>query len=408
MGAAVSRPSLDERHGKRFTQSLMLPGVDRRWAAVLGGLFFVAITAGRFALGDDPANAFLILYVLPIALLAIEFGLVAGIAGAALAIALFAGWQVVEGQPVTAVGYVTRATAFLVVGAWLGLMSDKRGEAETRSARWFEMANAMLCELDLKGCFTRLNDEWTTTLGYSERELRSRPLTDFVHPDELEATIVTAARLVARPSEVVDLENRIRAKDGSWHWLLWSARSDERHIYAVAKDISGRKAHETAREQLLERTAAMARTDALTGLPNRRAWDEQLYHELAHASRHGHTVTVAVADIDHFKRYNDTFGHQAGDALLRDVGNAWWLALRLSDFIARYGGDEFAILLPACPPEIASQVVQRMRDAMPSDHTCSVGLAIWDGDEAAESVVARADAALYEAKRGGRDQASVL
>jgi diguanylate cyclase (GGDEF)-like protein/PAS domain S-box-containing protein len=158
------------------------------------------------------------------------------------------------------------------------------------------------------------------------------------------------------------------------------------------------------RAELLTRMAEMARTDDLTGLPNRRAWDDELNRELARSRRSGELFSVAMLDLDRFKEFNDTHGHQAGDQLLRYAGTTWRRAVRITDFIARYGGEEFALLLPGCPPGSASDVVERVRAVTPMGQTCSGGIAVWDREESAGDLVARADVALYEAKRTGRDR----
>ncbi len=111
-----------------------------------------------------------------------------------------------------------------------------------------------------------------------------------------------------------------------------------------------------------------------------------------------------MLDLDHFKDYNDRQGHQAGDRLLKQLAGAWSNELRASDTLARYGGEEFALLLPTCSPERAIDVVGRLREATPDGQTCSAGIAAWDGTEAAAELIERADRALYEAKRAGRDR----
>jgi len=158
------------------------------------------------------------------------------------------------------------------------------------------------------------------------------------------------------------------------------------------------------RAELLARMEDMARTDELTGLPNRRAWDGELSRELARARRRDERLSVAMIDLDHFKEFNDAHGHQAGDQVLEQAGGAWRAAVRDADLVARYGGEEFVALLPGCPPDSATDVVERMRAVTPMGQTCSAGIAIWDGEESADELVARADAALYAAKRGGRDR----
>ncbi|MGI8579888.1 MAG: diguanylate cyclase [Solirubrobacteraceae bacterium] len=149
----------------------------------------------------------------------------------------------------------------------------------------------------------------------------------------------------------------------------------------------------------------MARTEELTGLPNRRAWDETLPRELARARRNGLPLCVALLDVDHFKEYNDEHGHQAGDELLRDTATRWRAALRTSDFLARFGGDEFIALLPDCTVEQGVGLVERLRTASP--RPASVGLAQWTGTETGDDLVRRADAALYSAKTRGRDRLEI-
>ena len=151
----------------------------------------------------------------------------------------------------------------------------------------------------------------------------------------------------------------------------------------------------------------LARIDPLTGLANRRWWDEEIRRELARAHRDGGSACVAILDLDHFKAYNDMRGHQEGDQLLTRVGAGWLAAVRESDFIARYGGEEFAIILRGCGLAEALPVVERIRTAIGDGLTCSAGLAQWDRTETAEALVRRADAALYRAKDAGRDRVKV-
>ena len=175
-------------------------------------------------------------------------------------------------------------------------------------------------------------------------------------------------------------------------------------IRSVAQDVTEQRMMENERERLLAKVAALARTDALTGLPNRRAWDEELRREAARAERHGHGYTVAIVDLDHFKAYNDRFGHPAGDELLRTIGTRWRTALRATDIVARYGGEEFALLLPQCPPREALNLTERLRAGVPAAQTLSGGVAVWDRGESVEALMGRADAALYAAKKAGRNR----
>lgn len=168
--------------------------------------------------------------------------------------------------------------------------------------------------------------------------------------------------------------------------------------------VSARRQLEGEREGLLAETMELARTDPLTGLPNRRAWLELLEHEIARARRFGKPLCVAMVDLDHFKRFNDEHGHLAGDELLKDLAAAWSGVLRPTDTMARYGGEEFAVLLPECGLGDALAVIERLRGCAPRDQRCSAGLACWDERETPRQLIARADARLYEAKAQGRDR----
>jgi len=148
----------------------------------------------------------------------------------------------------------------------------------------------------------------------------------------------------------------------------------------------------------------LARIDELTGLPNRRAWNAELPRALDRARRDGGELSVAILDLDHFKRFNDRHGHAAGDALLKAAGAAWHGELRSVDLLARHGGEEFALLLPDAGHQAAEDIVERLRVSTPEHQTVSAGLATWDGAESAEALMARADAALYAAKADGRDR----
>lgn len=158
----------------------------------------------------------------------------------------------------------------------------------------------------------------------------------------------------------------------------------------------------TEREELRKRLERLALTDELTGLANRRAWNEGLERELARAARESTSLCVALIDLDHFKRYNDDYGHPAGDALLRDAGVAWSSCLRTTDVLARLGGDEFAVAFHARELEAALGVVARLRAATPHGVTCTVGLVQWRPGESAHALLSRADSALYRAKRQER------
>ncbi len=154
------------------------------------------------------------------------------------------------------------------------------------------------------------------------------------------------------------------------------------------------------RADTLSKLSDQASTDPLTGLPNRRAWDARLVEALDETA----SFTVAMLDFDLFKDYNDTYGHPAGDRLLKETAAMWREHLRAGDLLARLGGEEFGLLLFNCNPTCAVDVLERLRAAVYHDRTCSAGYAVHQPGESAEQVMARADAALYEAKASGRDR----
>jgi diguanylate cyclase (GGDEF)-like protein len=177
-------------------------------------------------------------------------------------------------------------------------------------------------------------------------------------------------------------------------------------LWMAVAGISGFSISELVRqrEDLAVSLDRMARTDALTGLPNRRAWDEALDRELARADRSHAPVCVALLDLDHFKEFNDLNGHPAGDTHLKEAASLWKARLRQADLIARYGGEEFAVLLTATDAHQAQEVIETLRACVPSEETVSAGIAEWDGVESGAQLFVRADRALYEAKRHGRNR----
>ncbi len=163
--------------------------------------------------------------------------------------------------------------------------------------------------------------------------------------------------------------------------------------------------NELERRDLVRRLAIDARADALTGIANRRAWEDELPSALRRAERLGHPLSVVLLDLDHFRSYNDRHGHAAGDSALREIGVRWRGQLRDIDLLARIGGEEFGLLLPGCDEAAALEIVNRLRADIPEGLTASAGIVAWAIPLTAEQFVAEADRALYRAKSDGRDRA---
>jgi diguanylate cyclase (GGDEF)-like protein/PAS domain S-box-containing protein len=190
--------------------------------------------------------------------------------------------------------------------------------------------------------------------------------------------------------------------------IVWrnAVAAVEPRTLATVRLLAAEAALAIERGDLLRRLAEQALTDELTGLPNRRAFAHEIEREIARARRSGSSLTVAMIDLDRFKRFNDRHGHIEGDRLLRASADAWRAQLRGSDTLARIGGDEFVALLPDSDNETARHILDRLRLAMPDGATCSIGFANWDGNESADELRKRADSALYTAKNTKRNGVS--
>jgi diguanylate cyclase (GGDEF)-like protein len=173
---------------------------------------------------------------------------------------------------------------------------------------------------------------------------------------------------------------------------------------AVVSTLAAEAGAAVAATRLRARLEALATTDPMTGLVNRRGWHQRVNDLASLSARTGSPLTLAMADLDNFKRYNDTHGHDAGDVLLQAFARTAAALLRDVDVIARWGGEEFAIALAGSDEAAAIVALERLRLAVPEGQTCSFGVATWDGQESITACLARADEALYRAKAAGRDR----
>ena len=158
--------------------------------------------------------------------------------------------------------------------------------------------------------------------------------------------------------------------------------------------------------RLAERLRTAAGIDPLTGVANRRAWEEDARRHLARAARTGEPLIIALLDLDGFKQVNDRHGHAAGDALLRELTAGWRTRLRRADSLGRYGGDEFVLCLPATDEAGAAELLAQLADTHAAGW--STGAAAAEGQDTLEAVLARADSALYANKQARRDAVAAL
>lgn len=185
-------------------------------------------------------------------------------------------------------------------------------------------------------------------------------------------------------------------------------------LQSLAARVSSMEQEAQGYREHLEEQRQKALVDPLTGLPNRAAWSERLEHEVSQWQRHGNSLLLAMLDLDHFKRINDSYGHLAGDKVLKIIANVLRKRLRGTDFIARFGGEEFVLLMPDTPWAAGTRLVETLRAAIeacpfhfkgePVTVTVSIGLSAFKAGDRSDLVIKRADQALYRAKDAGRNR----
>lgn len=270
-------------------------------------------------------------------------------------------------------------------------------------------------------------------MGFLPEEMPRMAPFATVHPQDIERLQRHFNQLL-RGEPVASIQVRMLHKTGRHIWLemMWRSVLDDSgtvvQLQVSSRDITDSKQYERRLEdaqrklrqqqEMLQdvnsKLSELATLDGLTTLRNRRAFEERLEDETRRWRRHGSDVSLVLLDIDHFKSYNDTFGHPKGDEVLRSVGRLLRRSLRATDFAARYGGEEFAIILPNTDREGSHVVAEQLRRAIASATwedrpiTASIGVATLGGDiTTAEELVDHADRALYRSKQEGRNRVSV-
>ena len=339
--------------------------------------------------------------------------------------------------------------ARLVLGVARDVTHEKRTDDALRESRAFveqvfRVAPHTVYVYDrASGCYFYENRSIAAQLGHADREgepLGDAPLEDLIHPDDYENVWRHLLEFETVPDGTcLEVEYRLRHACGEWRWfharesvLHRDAEGEVVQVVGVLTDITERiqldrlvrqqtaelkrLAYElSAQKEELERANArleqLAESDSLTGLRNHGAMQARLDAEFTHARRVAIPLAVVMVDVDHFKSFNDTFGHPAGDRVLRFVAELLRGCARDTDLAARYGGEEFALVLPSTDRAGALVVAERVRAAIEAATglerriTASVGVAVLDPAHAdPAALLADADAALYAAKRGGRNR----
>ncbi len=289
-------------------------------------------------------------------------------------------------------------------------------DSEERFRAFFELSGMGALQADPStGRFVMVNRSFCELTGYSRDELLSLSFREITHPDDWPEDLSEYGKLLCGKMEQYDREVRYLHKQGHAIWVHVSRtllRKADGHrepirVLGIVHDITDRKRME---QEIIE----MAHHDALTGLPNRRLFIELAQIEMAQANRNNKKMAFVFLDLDRFKEVNDTFGHEAGDQLLKEVALRIKKSLRKSDTIARIGGDEFNIIIADLAraegsAEIARKIVESFRAPfLIAGHelhvTASIGLSVYpDDDQDMETLFRYADIAMYHAKETGKN-----
>jgi diguanylate cyclase (GGDEF)-like protein/PAS domain S-box-containing protein len=272
----------------------------------------------------------------------------------------------------------------------------------------FELAPIGMALFDTQGRYVRVNDSLCRLLRRSRQELLGRRDQEFTHPDDRQSDVDAAWRILRGELDSWQTEKRFLTPDGRTLWVIANLvflRDDEGRPLSWLgqfQDITARR----SREDVL---GHIATHDDLTEIANRRGLIAKLNDSLAFARRYQQSGAVLILDLDGFKEVNDRAGHQAGDALLVQTARALRTRLRITDFLARMGGDEFAVVLPHADSGAAHVVAQELLlalgDLAETELSFSCGIALYGPETPdVETVLARGDRAMYAAKARGRGQ----
>ncbi len=296
--------------------------------------------------------------------------------------------------------------------------------SEARFRLLAEVSRDIIVLADIAGERRYVSPAVTETLGWDPEELVGGNHRQLIHPDdEAKFTSLLAECRAGGPSTVVPY--RCRKKDGTYLWLesnlrLYhdSATGEPIGFVNIERDISHRKAAEEELTKAFHLAENLAGVDGLTGIANRRRLDETMEFEWRRAIRDREYISLLLIDVDHFKRYNDIYGHISGDNCLRQVAETALKAVhRPADLLGRYGGEEFVVVLPNTDSRGANEIAEHIRDAVEqlraphegNPHaviTVSIGCAtrIPERDSSYSSLLQAADSALYQAKSAGRNR----
>ena len=291
-------------------------------------------------------------------------------------------------------------------------------EAELRFQHAFDHAPIGMAVVATDGAFMKVNHALSEIVGYEPETLVTKSFQDITHPEDLLADLEFVRQTLAGERRTYQMEKRYIHARGHVVWVMLSVSlvrdPEDVPLYFIAQieDI-------TERKELEERLRYLASHDEMTGLLNRRRFDEELTERVAYAARYKHPGALLLLDLDNFKEINDTLGHPVGDELVKGVALRLLMRLRKTDLLGRLGGDEFGVFLPEVEPAVATEFADRLVGHIAADPfivgeqplwtRASVGVAAFDPGHPvdAPTLLMAADAAMYEAKRAGGDRAAI-
>ena len=289
-----------------------------------------------------------------------------------------------------------------------GLSWQQLGEALEELRDLYSQASSSL-DTELTDYLERVNDDLAQICQQLGLVLASS-----AQSTALAEPLNQLAQSVKNATDLEGLKREVSAQITGIHAALTQISSPwQQELPKLLERLQEMEKQSQHTQALLERERLRATFDSLTELPNREAYNQRIKLEWQRFKRYGQGFTLAICDIDHFKRFNDQFGHQVGDRVLKLVSKALAKRLREVDFVARYGGEEFVVLLPQTPLENALKTLDKIRAAIaslafrfrdePVSISLSFGLAFSQDVETANQLFARADEALYAAKNSGRN-----
>jgi diguanylate cyclase (GGDEF)-like protein/PAS domain S-box-containing protein len=278
-----------------------------------------------------------------------------------------------------------------------------------------DAASSLIVVVDAEGRLLRWNRACEALLGYRQAELEGPfALLDLVPAAERQVAATAMRGLLAGESPV-HAEFRWRTRGGDLRLIEWSftalsaADGEITHMVGTGFDVTEARRWVEERVEGEARLRHIADHDALTGLFNRRRFEEELERHIAHGRRYGIGGALLLLDLDGFKQVNDTHGHRTGDRVLSAVAHVLRQRLRESDVLARFGGDEFAVLMPVGGETRARELARLLAGAVHSDVgtpagpiSASVGIAVLDESSTTDDLLSRADDAMYAEKRTTR------